>query len=62
MAQLDLLNIQQDYIFKLVFGAERNKKVLISLLNAILKGDPQIRDIRILNPEIPKILRAGKSV
>ena len=60
--QLELLDIQSDYIFKLVFGAERNKKVLISLLNAILKGDPQVHDIEILNPEIPKILRKGKSI
>ena len=60
--QLELLDIQRDYIFKLVFGAERNKKVLISLLNAILKGDPQVHDIKILNPEIPKIFRKGKTV
>ena len=50
-----LLDIRQDYIFKLVFSDENNKDVLIALLNAILKGEPHIYDITIQNPETPKL-------
>lgn len=50
-----LLDIKQDYIFKLVFADERNKDVLIAFLNAILKGEPHVYDITIQNPEMPKL-------
>ena len=50
-----LLDIKQDYIFKLVFGDERNKDILIALLNAILKKEPYVQDITIQNPEMPKL-------
>lgn len=62
MSEQTLLDIKSDYIFKLVFGDEKHKRILISLLNAILKGDPKVGDLKILNPEIPKILKKGKSV
>jgi len=41
-----------DYAFKRVFGVERNKDLLMSLLNAIvsLEGGKVISDIRLLNP------------
>ncbi len=29
---------KEDFIFKMLFGTEKNKSILISLLNAILKG------------------------
>ncbi len=58
----DLLDIKRDYIFKLVFGAEKHKRVLLSFLNAIFEGDPYVKDLRITNPEIPKIFKRGKGV
>src|SRR5687767_6050084 len=41
-----------DYVFKLVFGQERNRDILISLLNAVLArslGRPVV-EVVILNP------------
>lgn len=31
-----LINLKNDIIFKVVFGSEKNAKILISLLNAVL--------------------------
>jgi predicted transposase/invertase (TIGR01784 family) len=39
-----------DYAFKRVFGDPRNADILIHLLNAILRPQPPIRSIEILNP------------
>ena len=33
---------------------EKNKKLLISLLNSIFQGDPVVEDLEICNPEMPK--------
>ena len=57
MSEITLLDIQSDYVFKRVFGTEKNKKLLISLLNAILKGDPTVTNLEIRNTEISKILK-----
>ena len=56
----NLLDVRQDYIFKLIFADERNKDVLIALLNAILKDNPHVYDITIQNPEMPKIFSNSK--
>jgi predicted transposase/invertase (TIGR01784 family) len=47
-----LLKPTNDYVFKRVFGDESNKKVLISLLNAILHI--KIKDVSLLPQEIPR--------
>jgi hypothetical protein len=41
-----------DYVFKILFGSEANKSLLIHLLNAVLKPPPgqQIVAVEILNP------------
>ena len=52
MSETTLLDIQSDYIFKRVFGVEKNKKLLISLINSILKGNPTVTDLEIRNTEI----------
>lgn len=57
-----LLDIKSDYIFKLVFGSEKNKDVLISFLNAVFKGNPKVRDIQLKNTEIAKILKNNRTV
>ncbi|MEQ8190441.1 MAG: Rpn family recombination-promoting nuclease/putative transposase [Candidatus Eremiobacterota bacterium] len=46
-----LVNLRNDVIFKVVFGYEKNEKLLISLLNAILNltGDEKIVKLTFLN-------------
>ena len=56
------LDISTDYIFKLVFGTEENKDVLISLLNTIFKGHPEVKDLKLMNSEISKILKNNKTI
>ena len=41
----------EDFAFKRIFGREDSKKSLLSLLNAILDGNPVIKDLTILNKE-----------
>lgn len=62
MSETTLLDIQSDYIFKLVFGAEKNKKLLISLINSILKGNPEVKDLELRNTEMSKILRNNRTI
>ncbi len=46
-----LVNLRNDVIFKTVFGYEKNEKLLISLLNAILNltGNEKIVKLTFLN-------------
>jgi len=46
-----------DYVFKRIFGVEKNKKILIGFLNVLFEEFdflPQIKNIEYLNTEIPK--------
>ncbi|MDR1597776.1 MAG: Rpn family recombination-promoting nuclease/putative transposase, partial [Holosporales bacterium] len=56
-----LLDPTLDYIFKTIFGQEDRKHLLISFLNALLKGQPQIKDITLENTELAKILETDKA-
>ncbi|MDR1333971.1 MAG: Rpn family recombination-promoting nuclease/putative transposase [Holosporaceae bacterium] len=58
----DLLAPSHDFIFKTIFGLNERKAELISLLNAILNGNPHVKDLTIENSEIPKDIKNGKSV
>ena len=62
MSETTLLDIQSDYIFKRVFGVEKNKKLLISLINSILKGNPTVTDLEIRNTEISKIVKNNLTI
>jgi len=62
MSETRLLDIQSDYIFKRVFGAEKNKKLLISLINSILQGNPTVTDIELRNSEMSKILKNNRTI
>lgn len=62
MSEIKLLDIKSDYIFKQVFGAEKNKDLLISLINSILKGNPTVTDLQIRNTEISKILKGNRTI
>ena len=48
----ETLDPKVDVVFKQIFGAEKNKPILISFLNAVLEwtGDRQIVAVEILNP------------
>ena len=39
-----------DYVFKLLFGAEENRDLLLDLLNSLLRLPQPIADVQILNP------------
>ena len=56
-----LLDPKLDYIFKNIFGVEKNKRLLISLLNAILDNNPKINEVVLENTEITKILEKDKA-
>ena len=56
-----LYDPKEDFIFKMIFGSEENKSILISLLNAILKWKPYIKDLTLENNEISKIFKDSKS-
>ena len=43
------LRLTEDFAFKRIFGREDSKRSLMSLLNAILDGNPVIKDLTILN-------------
>jgi len=62
MSETTLLDIQSDYIFKLVFGAEKNKKLLISLVNSILKGNPEVKNLELRNTDMSKILKNNRTI
>ena len=57
----ELLDPKYDYIFKRIFGTEEGKPQLISLLNALLRGEPKIKSLELNNPEITKILENDKT-
>jgi predicted transposase/invertase (TIGR01784 family) len=40
-----------DHSFKIIFGSEENKLVLIDFLNKLLKGERQIEDVHFMNKE-----------
>lgn len=48
---MSIINLKNDIIFKIVFGSEKNEKILISLLNSILnlEGFDKIEELTFLN-------------
>jgi predicted transposase/invertase (TIGR01784 family) len=56
-----LLKPSCDFVFWNLFGAEKHKKLLVCLLNAILKGHPTIKSITLLDPQHKKQRKDGKS-
>ena len=49
-----LLNPQIDFIFKKIFGIEKNKPILIDFLNVVIKPKSLIKDVEIKNNDIDK--------
>jgi len=44
------INPKVDFVFRLLFGSERNKDLLISLINSVVEPDIKIVDVIIKNP------------
>ena len=61
MDEYRLYDPKLDFVFKILFGSEEDKSMLISLLNAILRGRPYIKDLTLQNTEIGKIFKDSKS-
>jgi predicted transposase/invertase (TIGR01784 family) len=57
-----LLSPSLDFAFKRLFGAKGHRRVLVCLLNSILKGDPEIKEIELDNTEIVRDSEEGKDV
>ncbi|ESU40166.1 Chromosome segregation ATPase [Giardia duodenalis] len=58
----DLLSPTSDFVFYQIFGVEKHKSVLISLLNSILKGNPHVKDVRIDPTEHKRTTVDGKTI
>lgn len=54
MVYRTLLNPQIDFVFKKIFGTEKNKPILINFLNAVIKPITPIKDVEIKNKDIDK--------
>lgn len=54
MVYRTLLNPQIDFVFKKIFGTEKNKPILINFLNAVIKPITPIKDVEIKNNDIDK--------
>jgi predicted transposase/invertase (TIGR01784 family) len=56
------LDPKLDIVFKLLFGEERNKALLLSLLNAILQPEAPIQSVTVLHPEVGKEVADDKGI
>jgi len=54
------INPRVDFAFKKLFGVEENKDLLISLINAIVSEEDQVRDLILKNPYNLTDYRKGK--
>lgn len=54
MVYRTLLNPQIDFVFKKIFGTEKNKPILINFLNAVIRPTTPIKDVEIKNNDIDK--------
>ena len=57
---MGLLDPKSDYIFKLIFGKEVNKNVLLELINACMRGKVVFVDLQLTNTEISKVLEENR--
>ncbi|MBI2391012.1 MAG: PD-(D/E)XK nuclease family transposase, partial [Deltaproteobacteria bacterium] len=59
---MELLDPKLDVVFKLLFAAPANERLLISLLGAVLRPAVPIAKVKVLNPELPKDLVLDRGV
>jgi predicted transposase/invertase (TIGR01784 family) len=56
-----LLKPSSDFVFANLFGVEKHKRALVCLMNAIFKGKPPIKSIKLKNPKHKKQRKDGKT-
>ncbi len=59
---MDLLDPKLDVVFKMLFAAEGNEHLLVSLLTAVLRPCSAIAHVQVANPELPKELASDRGV
>lgn len=59
---MDLLDPKLDVVFKMLFAAEGNEHLLVSLLTAVLRPSSPIAHVQVANPELPKELASDRGV
>ncbi|MGL6227636.1 MAG: Rpn family recombination-promoting nuclease/putative transposase [Culicoidibacterales bacterium] len=57
---VELLSPKVDFVFKLLFGTDENKSILIAFLNAILVDEPTIIDVTFRNTDLKKVTADDK--
>jgi predicted transposase/invertase (TIGR01784 family) len=57
---MEKIDPRVDLAFKKIFGVEENKDLLISLVNAVVGKENQVKDVTLLNPYNPKNFRQDK--
>ena len=57
---MDHINPRVDLAFKKIFGVEENKDLLISLINAVVSSEDQVKDVTLLHPYNAKNLKNDK--
>lgn len=62
MVSRKYLNPKNDIAFKKIFGEEKNKDILIKLINEVLKGKTHkpIIDVQFIVPSLPPVIEASK--
>ncbi len=57
----DLMSPKVDFVFKLIFGDEKNKHILAAFLGSVLKLPPgELADLEIINTELLREFREDK--
>ena len=56
------LNPRVDFVFKLIFGSEENKDILMSFINSIVSEEDQVQDLTLRNPFTSKSYQQGKLI
>ena len=59
---METLNPRLDVVFKLLFAAERNRGLLIALLNDVLRPKEAFVSVEVINPEIEKYAHDDRGV
>ena len=57
---MDHINPRVDLAFKKIFGVEENKDLLISLINAVVSSEDQVKDVTLLHPYNAKNFKNDK--
>ena len=56
------LNPRVDFVFKLIFGSEENKDILMSFINSVVSEEDQVKDLTLRNPFTSKSYQQGKLI